>query len=165
MRAIVALGVAALAAGGAGLAPGRAAAQAPGSGPPAAPVGIEAQKVMQARKAGFNLMAGSLIGMKQAVDSGSDVKPLVDAVKALASWGHVIPVMFPPGTNMEGTKARPEVWGDRPGFEKAAANFVAEAQKLADMAEANDKSGFGRQYTATTQACGACHRSYRVRTN
>jgi cytochrome c556 len=46
-----------------------------------------------------------------------------------------------------------------------AENFWTQADKLAVLAEAGDKPGFAAQYTTTTQACGACHRSYRVRTN
>ena len=96
------------------------------------------------------------------------MKPSAEAAEALASRGHVIPVMFPPGTNLEGTKARPEVWSDRAGFEKAAATFVAEAQKPADMAAwrgPTTKRASARRHTATTRSCGACHRGHRVRTN
>lgn len=127
-------------------------------------VSLKAEDVIGARQAGFDLMAGTLIGMKAAIDSGQDVKGLVDASKGLASWGHNIPAMFPDGTQQgRNTKARPEVWSDRAGFEKAAANLVSNAERLANLAEANDKSGFATQYQQLTQACGACHRSYRAR--
>lgn len=76
--------------------------------------------------------------MKQAVDDGSDVKSPVDAAKTPTRWNHVSPVMFPPGTNPQGTQARPEVWSDRAGSETAAATFVTAAQESADMAEANE---------------------------
>ena len=125
---------------------------------------IPSDQVIAARQAGFDLMAGNLIGMKAAVDSNQDVKQLVDSAKALASWGRSIPAMFPDGTQTgHNTKARPEIWSDRAGFEKAAATLVAAADRLSQLAEANDKPGFATQYGVMTQACGACHRSYRAR--
>ena len=120
---------------------------------------------MQARKAGSDSMAGGSSGMKRPVGGGSDVEPSVDAAGAPASRGHVVPAMVPPGTNPGGTEARPEAWGDRAGFEGAAAASVAGAQEPAGMAGADDESGFGRRHTATTQARGACHRADRVRAN
>lgn len=125
---------------------------------------LTADQVVATRKAGMNLQAGNLIAMKQAVEAGTDVKPLVGSAKSLAGWGRVIPTVFPAGTEAAGaTKARPEIWSDRAGFERAAANLVAQADKLSQLADANDKAGFAAQYTATTQACGGCHRNYQVR--
>ena len=57
------------------------------------------------------------------------------------------------------------IWSDRAGFEKAARAFWTEASKLVVLADAGDKAGFAAQYTVTTQACGACHRACRVRSN
>lgn len=125
---------------------------------------LTADEVVATRKAGMNLQAGNLIAMKQAVEAGTDVKPLTGSAKSLAGWGRVIPTVFPAGTEAVGaTKARPEVWSDRAGFDRAAANFVAQADKLTQLADSNDKPGFAAQYTATTQACGGCHRSFQVR--
>ena len=131
-----------------------------------AAVSVPAGTIIVARQAGFDLQAGNVIGMKAAIDGGGDVKGFKDAAKALSAWGHVIPGMFPDGTQTgHDTKAKAEIWSDRAGFEKAAESFWIQADKLAVLAEANDKAGFATQYTATTQACGACHRNYRVRTN
>lgn len=138
---------------------GLAAAQGTGGAP-----AIKPTDIIAARQAGYDLMAGSLIGMKQAVDNGSDVKPLTDSVRAISKWGHAIPTLFPAGTESgNNTKAKPEIWSDRAGFEKAAGNLVLAADKLAQLSEANDKAGFATQYKAMTDACGACHRTYRAR--
>lgn len=127
-------------------------------------VSLPPDDIIAARQAGYDLMAGNLIGMKNVIDQKGDVKPLVDSAKALASWGHVVPTLFPPGTEQgHHTHAKPNVWSDRAGFEKAAANFTGNADRLAQLAEANDKSGFAAQYKETTRACGACHHDYRAR--
>ena len=131
-----------------------------------AAVSVPADTVIAARQAGFDLQAGNVGGMKAAIDAGGDVKGFRDAAKALSAWGHVIPAMFPDGTQAgHDTHALPAVWSDRAGFEKAAENFWTQADKLSALAEANDKPGFAAQYAATTQACGACHRNYRQRLN
>lgn len=134
---------------------------------PAGPaVPLPSDTLIAARQAGYDLQAGVAAGMKTVIDAGGDVKGLEDGAKGLSSWGHVIPAMFPDGTQSgHNTKARSEVWSDRAGFEKAAEKFWTEADKLAVLADADDKAGFAAQFTTTTQACAACHRAYRVRTN
>ncbi len=125
---------------------------------------IKPDDVIAARQAGFDLQAGVAAAMKATVDAGGSVKPLTDGAKGLSSWGHVIPSMFPDGTQTgRNTKAKPEVWTDRAGFEKAAANFYTEAEKLEKFAEADDKAGFADQFKVTAGQCGACHRAYRER--
>lgn len=142
---------------------GMAYAQTAPAGPA---VPLPADTVIAARQAGYDLQAGVAAAMKTVIESGGDVKGLEDGAKGMSSWGHVIPTLFPDGTQTgHNTKARPEVWSDRAGFDKAAEKFWTEADKLAPLAASNDKAGFATQYTATTQACGACHRAYRVRTN
>ncbi len=134
---------------------------------PAGPgVLLPADTIIASRQAGYDLQAGVAASMKAMIDAGGDVKGLEDGAKGLLSWGHAIPALFPDGTQSgHNTKARAEIWSDRTGFEKAAKKFWTEADKLATLAAANDKAGFAAQYTTTTQACGACHRAYRVRTN
>ena len=155
MRKLVGLCGALLVLGAAGLAMAQGAS-----------VSLPADTIIAARQAGFDLQAGNAGAMKAGIDGGGDVKRFTDAAKALSSWGHVIPSMFPDGTQAgHDTHALPAVWSDRAGFEKAAENFWTQADKLAVLAEANDKAGFATQYTATTQACGACHRNFRQRLN
>ena len=102
--------------------------------------------------------------MKATIDAGTSVKPLTDGAKGLSSWGHVIPSMFPDGTQTgRNTKAKADIWSDRAGFEKASANFYTEAEKLVKAAEADDKEAFAAQFKATGATCGACHRGYRER--
>ncbi len=129
-------------------------------------VSMPSDTIIAARQAAFDLQAGNAGAMKAGIDAGDDVRRFTDAAKALSSWGRVIPGMFPDGTQTgHETHALPAVWSDRAGFQKAAENFWTQADKLAVLAEANDKAGFATQYTETTKACGACHRNFRQRLN
>lgn len=116
------------------------------------------------RKAMMDLQGGVAGAMKGAVDAKGDVKAFVPGAKGLVSSSKVIPWLFPTGTEKVGdTKAKPEVWSDQAGFQKAAADLTAAAEKLVPLADANDKAGFATQFAAVGQACGACHRQYRVK--
>ncbi len=127
-------------------------------------VAVTPDNLIATRQAGFDLVQGEISAMKATVTAGESVKPMVDAAKGLVSWGKVIPSVFPAGTDSgHNTKAKPDVWSDNAGFQKAAANFVAAAEKLQALADADDKAGFATQFAATGQACGACHRTFRAR--
>lgn len=127
-----------------------------------APGALPPDEVIVVRQALMALQGGVAAAMKGAVDGKEDVKPLTAGAKALVSSSKVIPALFPPGTEKgHDTKAKPEVWSDKAGFEKAATNLTTQAEKLVALADANDKAGFATQFAAVGQACGACHRPYR----
>ncbi len=130
----------------------------------AADLAAKPEDIVAGRQAAFDLQQGVFGAMKATIDAGGSVKPLADGAKGLVSWGAAMPGMFPVGTETaHNTKARPEVWSDRAGFEKAAADFQAASVKLAALADADDKAGFADQFKATGATCGACHRQYRAR--
>jgi cytochrome c556 len=127
-------------------------------------VSMPVDEIIAARQAAYDLMAADFGAMKRAVEAHADPKPLADGAKAIARWGHAVPAMFPPGTDKgHDTKAKPDIWSDRAGFEKAAANLGMQADKLAQAADSGDKDAFAAQWKATGDACGACHRVYRAR--
>jgi cytochrome c556 len=135
-----------------------AAAVAQGSSPT-----LQPNDIIAVRQSLMDLQGGVVAAMKAAVEGGDNVKPLTAGAKGLLSSSHVIPTLFPAGTDAgHNTKAKPAIWSDRAGFEKAAADLTAEAQKLVQLADANDKAGFATQFQAVGKACGACHRPYRA---
>ncbi len=130
----------------------------------ATPAGSEPD-VIAIRQAGYDLLQGTVTGMKQAIAAKADPKPYAEGAAAVARWGKLIPSLFPAGTETGGkTKAKPEIWSDRAGFEKAAANMNVAATKLSEVAKAGDVDGFAAQFKALTDTCGACHKQYRNRT-
>ena len=121
-------------------------------------------QVIVARQAGYDLMHGDVTGMKAAVENKLDVKDFKDAADAIVSWSRVIPTLFPDGTQQgHDTKAKPNIWSDRAGFEKDAANLTDQATRLAQLAGAGDKAGFAKQFKVTTDACKTCHETYKAR--
>jgi len=136
---------------------GAVQAQAP-SGP------LPPEQIIVIRQAVMDLQQGVAGAMKAAVDAKSDVKPLVPGAKGLVSSAKVITSMFPGGTETgHDTKAKPEIWSDWAGFEKAQAAMLAATEKLVPLAEANDTAGFATQFAAVGRTCGGCHREYKMK--
>src|SRR5437764_9090491 len=114
-----------------------AAALAQGSG-----VALKADEIIAARQALMDLQQGNANAMKAAVDGGMDVKGLAFGAKALIASTRTIPTLFPAGSEKgHNTRAKPEIWSDAAGFQKAAANATAQAEKLVQLADANDQAG------------------------
>ena len=118
--------------------------------------------IIAARQAAFSLSSVVFGGMRPVVEAGGDVKPLTRGARVLARWARAMPALFPEGSNGGRNAATPAVWSDRPGFEAAAARYAEAASRLAELADANDKAGFAAQYKVVGDACGACHKVYRL---
>jgi cytochrome c556 len=124
------------------------------------------QQVVAARQASLAMSSADFGAMLAAAKGGAEAKTQGGAAKSLALWAKVLPTLFPAGTAMSptlDTKAKPEIWTDHAGFEKAAADYIAATQQLSTLAEANDTAGFTAQLDQMKEACGACHKAYRAR--
>lgn len=129
-------------------------------------VTVPAQDVVAGRRAAMNLSGAAMSGMKAVIDAEGPVRSQGFAAGGLARWGRAIPGMFPTGsgpTEMgEGaTGAKPDVWTNRADFEARAAAFADEAQKLGDLARADDAAGFAAQWTVVRASCQSCHDAYK----
>ncbi len=122
------------------------------------------EQIIADRRAGYKHMGENFKAMKDAIDSGADVKPLAAKAAEILTWSRQIPTMFPPGTQTGGgTHAKPDIWSDRAGFDKHATELQDAAAKLEQAAQSGDKEAFAAQWKATGQVCGACHKTYRYR--
>lgn len=116
------------------------------------------------RQVGMDLTAGNFAYIKSVVTAKGDVKQLENSAKALARWAATIPSVYPAGSDKGGeTKALPEIWSDRAGFEKIAVAMGDAATRLAVAAKAGDADEVAAQFKATGEQCGACHKGYRAK--
>jgi cytochrome c556 len=140
---------------------GIAAAAMPGQDP----AGVSGPDVVAARQAGMDMSSITFRSMGEAIKAGRDANSLSYPAVALAKWAKAVPPMFPRGTTEdempEGTQARPAIWQDRAGFERAAANYAHATSQLAAFAKANDTRAFTRQLVVVDQACRGCHSHYK----
>ena len=115
----------------------------------------ERQKVMKANgDAWKNVQDKAKAGNIAGIAADADV---------MAQNAKLIPSLFPQGSLVGKTAAKPEIWQKWPEFEAAAKNFEMEAAKLRDTAKTNNAEAtqalvkdFGRK------ACGTCHQPFRV---
>ncbi len=68
--------------------------------------------------------------------------------------------LFPPGTGREAvpkTRAKPEIWSQRPEFEAAMTKLVAETDAIGAAARSGNLDTVKAQWLKVAEACGACH--------
>lgn len=118
---------------------------------------------IETRQAGQDLLSGTFTGIIQGVQHKAPAKAYDHAAAAMARWMKQFRTTFPAGTDKGETHALPTVWSDRAGFLQAAASFVTAADKLEDLAKANDQSGFASQVKVVGDACKACHDKFRAK--
>src|SRR6516164_10897343 len=120
--------------------------------------------VIELRQAGQDLLSGDYAGIKAVVAAKGDVKNLEDPAKAIGRWMRQFPSLFPKGSEVgHNTRALPAIWSNPDGFQKAAADLVEAATKLADLAKAGDTDAVATQVKVVGDACAACHRTFRAR--
>jgi cytochrome c556 len=73
------------------------------------------------------------------------------------------PEGFQPSTKDEKTRARPEVWTDKPKFDKAMENMQAELAKFNQVAKSGDQGAIKTQFGAVGKSCANCHDDFRVK--
>jgi cytochrome c556 len=119
------------------------------------------EDLIVARKAGMEAQSAQLAAITQAIIVNADIRQFAATGEAIAAWSKDIVDQFPPGTDGQGSEARPAVWSDRAGFENAAAKLGEAAQVMAKAAASGDQADFMRAYRGTLLACAACHVIYR----
>jgi cytochrome c556 len=68
---------------------------------------------------------------------------------------------FPQGSDLQNSKAKPEVWKDQDKFKAGADKLQTEAAKLASAAKSGDLNAIKAAFGAVGQSCKACHDNFR----
>ena len=128
--------------------------------------GVAGVDAIAARQASLDMSSITFRSMGDAMKAGQEAKSEAYPAAALAKWAKALPQMFPAGTGQgetsADTQARPEIWRDRAGFERAAANYSDQTARLASLAASNDTEGFKKQLDLVNQACAICHGRYKA---
>jgi cytochrome c556 len=121
--------------------------------------------VIAARQASLDMSSITFRSMGDAMKAGREAKSQAYPAIALEKWAKSLPTMFPPGTAQGETSAESQalsdIWQDRAGFDRAAANYADATAKLAALATANDTIGFTKQLEEVNSACNSCHARYK----
>ena len=120
------------------------------------------EQIVAARRAAFTLTQATFGAMRRTIEAGGEVKPMSMGARGLAGWAEALPAMFPEGTQLPGSRARPEIWRDRADFDAQVGAFRSATAALLAAAEAGDATAFKSALEAVGAACSACHSSYRA---
>lgn len=124
------------------------------------------EKAMKERHDGFEAMGDSFKKIMDTLKGGgalnaelaAEARKINAAAPRLADW-------FPAGSGPESgrkTEAKAEIWQKPEAFTEKREAFVAEAGKLAALADANDAAGFAEQVKAVGNTCKGCHDDFRT---
>lgn len=97
------------------------------------------------------------------VKAGAPPETVAVNAEALSLHAQRIPGLFPEGSLVGKTNAKPEIWQKWPEFQAAAKNLENRAATLRDQAMAKDNAAVTQTVsTFGRDACGACHTPFRV---
>ena len=88
---------------------------------------------------------------------------IVDHARSIQQNSKMTLAMFPKGSGLGDTKAKPTIWENWSKFESAVQDFERESAKLVKVAESGDMEALAKQVRATGKTCGGCHRNFRKR--
>ncbi len=86
-------------------------------------------------------------------------------IAAHARAAHAVSLMladlFPKGTDVGDTRAKPEIWQNWAKFETAVETLKTATAELVRVAEGGDLAAIGAQLQNVGKACGGCHKPFR----
>ncbi len=81
--------------------------------------------------------------------------------RAMHDASLMIDDIFPAGSGVGETRAKPEIWQNWAKFEAAIKAFQTAALELARVAETGDMAAVGAQLNKVGESCGGCHKPFR----
>ncbi len=125
-----------------------------------------AAPVVQQRQANYKQMAAAVKGINdQLRGRAPDLAAIRPRAALLANYGLQVLRWFPRGSGPQAgvrTRARPEIWTDWAGFERAGARLLVAARAVDRAAQTGDIAAIRAAMPALTRACSACHDDYRA---
>ena len=86
---------------------------------------------------------------------------LIEHARAVQALSKDIAKLFPPGSKAGRTRARGEVWENRPDFEQAANDAELAANEFAVSVTIGDADAYKTKFKDLAGTCKACHKDFR----
>ncbi len=87
---------------------------------------------------------------------------IAEAAAQLDANAKIYPTLFTPGSAVEGSRAKPEIWTNAADFQVKLTAFQTAAASLAAAAKTNDKAAIQTAMGPVGAACVGCHQSYQA---
>ena len=88
---------------------------------------------------------------------------IVDHARSINQNNKMTLAMFPKGSGLGDTKAKPAIWGNWAKFESVVNASIHASAKLVKVAESGDMAAVAKQVRATGKTCRGCHKTFRER--
>jgi cytochrome c556 len=121
------------------------------------------ESALAARKAAFTLMVANVgpMGAMAKEKIPFDQEQFAFRAANLEMLSKMPWEFFIPGSDLDESKSKPEVWSDAEGFKQAADKFQREAAMLIEMSSSGDQKAMYEQLDITIKACKSCHKEYK----
>ena len=104
----------------------------------------------------------SIASMLRGASDYSDAA-VSDMAARLRQHSEDLESLFPEGSMMHPSTARPEIWTNWPAFKTHAADLERQATALAAAAQRREKAGVAVAFRSVGQVCSACHKDFRTK--
>ena len=118
---------------------------------------LDAASAIKERQTIMKSMGGAMRGGNALTG-----QPAIDLAKTLAADFERLPSLFPAGSTGADSEASPAIWENFADFTAHADKGKAQANIMLAAAEAGDQAAFAAGVQGVGQACGECHRAFRV---
>lgn len=113
------------------------------------------------RQAIYKIVNGHMLNLKAALFlKGPADAVAYDADAIVAAFQHMGDA-YPEGSDKGETKAKANIWTERPKFQEAGKKAYGAAVALAEAAKAGDQAKTADAFKALGGACKACHEDFR----
>lgn len=102
----------------------------------------------------------ALAKMAKAGDMHPD--KAVTHAEEIAETARRMLALFPEDSAGHGSRAKPEIWTDWPGFEKEAADFERAVDTLRVAVQSGEHAQLDEALADVGRTCGSCHKRFRL---
>jgi cytochrome c556 len=103
------------------------------------------------------------IGVGRVAKGQTEYGPdTVVAVETVARLAATYGTLFPPGSDVEGSRMKPAILAAPDRVVQLVANLQATIPDLVAAVQSGDKARIAETYATTNNACNACHKDYRA---
>jgi cytochrome c556 len=121
-----------------------------------------AKGVVKDRMDMMEIMGKRMKAIRERIEGKRDLAAIKTDAEVIASHAPHVVHLFPPGSTQRPTDAKRTIWQNWPDFERKAAVLEAESKNLVNT-DPNNFDALSGQVRAVSQACGACHETYRAK--
>ena len=121
------------------------------------------EEAVEYRQAALTLMGNHMKRIKTQLNAS---RPNIDLIRSSAALVNTLKTVpfeaFTPGSGTAGdSAARPEIWTDRPHFDRLAREMQEAVGRLDAAARAGDLAAIRKAFGETGSACKNCHEDFK----